>query len=67
MCPLKKIQSRIPRTMNNIKAALPLVDEAWILDNSSGRNRFQQIAILKSGYCEKKVSPLPAWVMDLLS
>jgi len=53
--------------MNNIKAALPLVDEAWILDNSSGRNRFQQIAILKSGYCEKKVSPLPAWVMDLLS
>jgi len=65
--PAEKIRSRIPKTMKNIKAARPLVDEAWILDNSSGRNRFQQIAIIKSGCCEKKVSPLPAWVMDLLS
>jgi predicted ABC-type ATPase len=64
--PAEKIHSRIPRTMKNIKTALPLVDEAWILDNSSGQNRFQQIAIIKSGYCEKKVNPLPAWVMDLL-
>jgi predicted ABC-type ATPase len=64
--PAEKIHSRIPRTMKNIKTALPLVDEAWFLDNSSGRNRFQQIAIIKSGYCEEKVSSLPAWAMDLL-
>jgi predicted ABC-type ATPase len=64
--PAEKICSRIPRTMKNIKTALPLVDEAWLLDNSSGQNRFQQIAIIKSGYCEKKVNPLPAWAMDLL-
>ena len=64
--PAEKICSRIPRTMKIIKTALPLVDEAWLLDNSSGQNRFQQIAILKSGYCEKKVNPLPAWAMDLL-
>jgi len=64
--PAEKIRSRIPRTMKNIKTALPLVDEAWLLDNSSGQNRFQQVAILKSGYCEKKVNPLPAWVIDLL-
>lgn len=64
--PAEKIRSRIPRTVKNIKTALPLVDEAWILDNSSGQNRFQQIAILNCGYCEKKVNPLPAWVKDLL-
>jgi predicted ABC-type ATPase len=64
--PAEKIHSRIPRTMKNIKTALPLVDEAWILDNSSGQNRFQQIAILKKGSCDKKVNPLPAWVTDLL-
>ncbi|MDR3629609.1 MAG: AAA family ATPase [Desulfocapsaceae bacterium] len=64
--PAEKIRSRIPRTVKNIKTALPLVDEAWLLDNSSGQNRFQQIAIIKSGYCEKKVNPLPAWVKDLL-
>jgi predicted ABC-type ATPase len=64
--PAEKIHSRIPRTMKNIKMALPLVDEAWILDNSSGQNRFQQIAVIKSGCCEKKVNPLPAWAMNLL-
>jgi predicted ABC-type ATPase len=64
--PAEKIQSRIPRTVRNIKTVLPLVDEAWILDNSSGKNRFQQIAVIESGYCEKKVDPLPAWAIDLL-
>lgn len=64
--PAEKIHSRIPRTMKNIKTALPLVDEAWILDNSSGQNRFQQIAIIKKGSCQKKVNPLPAWVINLL-
>lgn len=64
--PAEKIYSRIPRTMANIKTAVPLVDETWILDNSSGQNRFQQMAIIKNGYCEKKVHPLPLWVMDLL-
>ncbi|MEE4166933.1 MAG: AAA family ATPase [Desulfocapsaceae bacterium] len=62
----EKIRSRIPRTMKNIKIALPLVDEAWILDNSSGQNSFQQIAIIKNGNCEKKVNPFPGWVMELL-
>ena len=62
---VEKIQSRIPKTMKNVKTALPLVDESWILDNSSGQDRFQQIAIIKSGYCEKKVNPLPAWARDL--
>ena len=63
--PAEKIRSRIPKTMKNVKTALPLVDESWILDNSSGQDRFQQIAIIKSGYCEKKVNPLPAWARDL--
>ncbi len=64
--PVEKIHSRIPRTMKHIKTALPLVDEAWILDNSSEQNRFQQIVIMKSGHYEKKVDPLPKWAMDLL-
>lgn len=65
--PAEKIRSRIPKTMKNIKTTLPLVDEAWLLDNSSGQNRFQQIAILKKGCCDKKVEPLPAWARNLLS
>ena len=61
-----KIHSRIPRTMKNIRTALTLVDEAWILDNSSERNRFQQIFTMKLGVYEKKISQLPVWTMNIL-
>jgi predicted ABC-type ATPase len=64
--PSEKIYSRIPRTMENIKTALTLVDEAWILDNSSEQNRFKQIAVMKSGRYEIKADPMPDWVRAIL-
>ena len=64
--PAEKIHSRISRTMKHIKVALSLVDEAWILDNSSEQNRFQQIAVMKSGEYVFKVEPLPDWVKTIL-
>ncbi len=64
--PAEKIHSRIPRTMKHVRTVLPLVDEAWILDNSSEKNRFRQVVVMKSGHYEKKVEPLPGWAIDLL-
>lgn len=64
--PPEKIHSRIPRTKKNIKTALPLVDEARLLNNSLRDDPFQQIVVLKSGEYEELVSPLPEWVEDLL-
>ncbi len=64
--PIDKIHSRIPRTMKHIKTALSLADEAWILDNSSEKNRFQQIVVMKSGKFEAKVEFLPDWVTKIL-
>ena len=64
--PAEKIHSRIPRTMKHIKVALTIVDEAWILDNSSEQNRFQQMAVMKSGEYVFKVDPLPDWVKTIL-
>ena len=64
--PREKIHSRIPRTMKHIKIALTLVDEAWILDNSSEKNRFQQMAVMKSGKYEIKADPIPDWVKAIL-
>jgi len=64
--PIKKIHARIPRTMKNIKTALSLVDEARLLDNSLRDDPFRQIVVLKSGNFKKLVSPLPAWVKELL-
>lgn len=39
--PVAKIHSRIPRTIKNIAKALPLVNEARLLNNSSRDNPFQ--------------------------
>ncbi len=64
--PIKKIHSRIPRTMQLVKKALSLVDEARILDNSSKEKPFQQLIVMKSGNYEAKTDPLPEWAKDLL-
>ena len=62
----EKIHSRIPRTMKNIKAALSIVDEARVLDNSSKDDPFRQIIVMKAGNYEAKGDPLPEWAKDLL-
>lgn len=64
--PVEKIHARIPKTMQNVKDSLPLVDELWVFDNSSEKNRYQQIAIVKNGRCENKVNPLPLWAQSIL-
>jgi predicted ABC-type ATPase len=64
--PVKKIHSRIPRTIDNIKTALSIVNEARILDNSSKDNPFQEIIKMKAWKYEIKVDPLPDWAEDLL-
>ena len=65
--PVEKIHSRIPRTIKNIKTALSIVDEAIILNNSSKKNPFQQIIVMKNGIFKKMVDPLPKWAEKLLS
>jgi predicted ABC-type ATPase len=52
--------------LKNIKAALSIVDEARILDNSSKDDPFRQIIVMKAGNCEVKVDLLPDWARDLL-
>ena len=65
--PIEKIHSRIPRTMRLIKTALPLVDEARFLDNSSKDEPFKQIVVIKSGNYEVKTDSLPEWAMKILT
>ena len=64
--PVDKIHSRIPRTMKNIAKALPLVNEARLLNNSSRDNPFQTVAIVKRGRREWVIDPLPKWAEDIL-
>ncbi len=64
--PADKIRSRIPRTMKNIATILPVVDSAWLLDNSSRENPFQQVAVVRLGRKRILVDPLPAWAEEIL-
>jgi len=64
--PVNKIHSWIPRTMRNIATALPLANEAWILNNSSRDKPFQEVAIVRMGRLEKWINPLPEWAADIL-
>ena len=65
--PADKIHSRIPRTMKHISTILPLVNEARLLNNSSRKHPYQQVAIVKQGKRKDVVDPLPTWAEDMLS
>ena len=64
--PADKIRSRIPRTMQHIGAALPLVSEARLLDNSYRHDPFQQIACVRQGKRQWIKEPLPHWAEEIL-
>ncbi len=64
--PEKKVNNRIPRTLQNIKQTLPLCNQCYLLDNSSLDNPFQQIAKLDNGQLIVKVASLPEWAKSLL-
>ena len=64
--PADKIISRIPRTMANVKQALPLVDVAKFYDNSSQSQPFLSVAQLTKGKLTNQVKVLPDWTIEIL-
>lgn len=64
--PAEKIRGRIPRTMQYVAAALALVDEARLLDNSLRDDPFRQVAIVRQGACVWAAEPLPAWARQII-
>lgn len=64
--PDEKIINRIPRVIKNIQKTLPLCDYVYILDNSFVSDPFRQIATIRYGKVESKVTPLPDWAKGLL-
>ncbi|HED18168.1 MAG TPA: hypothetical protein ENI74_01540 [Gammaproteobacteria bacterium] len=65
--PVDKIISRIPRTMSNIKQALPLVDTAKFYDNSSHTQPFIDVAQLTAGKLSMSFKTPPDWVITILA
>jgi predicted ABC-type ATPase len=65
--PPDKIRSRLPRTLKNVAVALPLVDEARLLDNSFRDKPFQQVTRVIRGRRVATVESLPAWAAAMLA
>ncbi|MCK5690685.1 AAA family ATPase [Myxococcota bacterium] len=65
--PDQKVKDRIPRMLLHVKQALPLADEAYILDNSLYDTEFKEIATLTDGMLELHANPAPKWALQLLS
>jgi predicted ABC-type ATPase len=64
--PSEKISTRLPRTLQNIATALPLADEARILDNSLRGDPFRPVAVVKRGRRAWTGDPLPEWARLML-
>lgn len=65
--PEEKVNERIPRSLQNIRQALPLCDRAYLLDNSRSDNPFRQIVELRGGQIIVKQQPLPPWAEEAMA
>ncbi len=65
--PEDKVDSRIPRLLENIKVVIPLCDHVRILDNSRADNPFQQLVTIRNGEIEIDCLDLPGWLDEMLS
>jgi predicted ABC-type ATPase len=63
--PDDKLKGRYPRTLANLREAIPLVDEAFLFDNSSELDPFRSVLIYSAGQIVRRVAPLPSWTAGL--
>ena len=59
--PEEKIETRIPRTIDNVLNALPLCDDVWVLDNSSVQEPYKKVLRIQGGNMQAFIHPLPDW------
>ena len=64
--PAEKIISRIPRSLDNLRRAIPLANEAYLLDNSSLDDPFQLLAGINQGRINFKIEHLTRWANEVL-
>ena len=63
--PDEKLYARFPRTLANLRAAIPLVDEVYVLDNSSYDTPYRVVAVYLAGRLVSQHPPLPRWTQGL--
>lgn len=63
--PDEKLFSRFPRTLANLRAAIPIADEAFVFDNSSADRPYRLVAAYARGRLVRRHPPLPSWTRGL--
>ncbi|HXG01941.1 MAG TPA: zeta toxin family protein [Candidatus Binatia bacterium] len=63
--PEEKLHARFPRTLANLRAAIPIVDEAFLFDNSSYDFPYRPVAAYRGGRLVSRHPPLPPWAAGL--
>lgn len=65
--PYEKIKSRIPKSVENLKKAIPIVDAVALVDNSSTEDPLRTVVRIKKSKVVDKANPLPKWAEEILS
>jgi len=65
--PADKVISRIPRLLEQVQDAIPLVDVLQVYDNSSALDPFQPVFSISDGICMVQQDPLPGWATAFLT
>jgi len=63
--PDEKLFARFPRTLANLRAAIPVADEAFVFDNSSADTPYRIVAVYAQGRLVSRHPPLPNWTEGL--
>ena len=59
------LRARFPRTLANLRAAIPLVDEAFLFDNSSFEQPYRIVVVYQRGSVVSRHPPFPPWARGL--
>jgi predicted ABC-type ATPase len=63
--PDAKLRARFPRTLKNLRAAIAVVDDAYLLDNSSVTQPYRPVAVYAGGTLVERYPPIPSWAEGL--
>jgi predicted ABC-type ATPase len=64
--PDDRLVARYPRTLANLREALPSVDRAVLLDNSSADRPYRHVGTVEAGRIVARGKPMPDWARQVL-
>ena len=64
--PFEKLESRFPRTLANLRAAIRLLPKVIIFDNDDLNHPFKRVAVFENGKSTFLTKPPPRWLIALL-